>query len=320
MSKNTKIWLVVAASLIIIGGAIFGGVMTMLKWDFTKLSTVKYETNNYEINEDYKNISVVTKTANIVLVPCEGSETSVVCHEQKNVKHLVTVKDDTLVIEVNDTRRWWEYIGITLGFPKITVYLPEAEYGVLRIKESTGDIEIPNDFKFESIDISASTGNVRCYADTSELIKIKLSTGDTKIEDVSAGAIDITADTGDVSINSAIVSGGIDIETDTGKIKLTGVTCKSLEAESDTGNISLSGVVADDSFSIEADTGDVRFEKSDASEIYVKTSTGDVKGSLLSEKIFIAETSTGKINVPKTTSGGRCEIKTSTGDIKLTVD
>ena len=63
MSKITKIWLIIAASLVLVGCIIFGGVMTMLKWDFTKLSTGKYETHNYEIDEKFNNISIVTDTA-----------------------------------------------------------------------------------------------------------------------------------------------------------------------------------------------------------------------------------------------------------------
>ena len=45
MSKASKIWLVVAASLVALGIIIFGVVMSMLEWNFAKLSTVKYETN-----------------------------------------------------------------------------------------------------------------------------------------------------------------------------------------------------------------------------------------------------------------------------------
>ena len=43
----------------------------------------------------------------------------------------------------------------------------------------------------------------------------------------------------------------------------------------------------------------MRFENSDAAQISIKTSTGDVTGTLLSEKVFITETSTGNISVPK---------------------
>ena len=41
--------MIFAVILIIAGCMILGGVMTMLNWDFSKLSTVQYETNVYEI-------------------------------------------------------------------------------------------------------------------------------------------------------------------------------------------------------------------------------------------------------------------------------
>jgi hypothetical protein len=44
-----------------------------------------------------------------------------------------------------------------------------------------------------------------------------------------------------------------------------------------------------------------------------------VTGSLLTDKVFIAQTSTGKINVPETTAGGQCRVSTDTGDILLTI-
>ena len=70
---------------------------------------------------------------------------------------------------------------------------------------------------------------------------------------------------------------------------------------------------------MERDTGDITFDKCDASDIYIKTSTGDVKGTLLTEKVFYTQTSTGNIDVPKTVNGGRCEITTSTGNIKINI-
>ena len=51
----------------------------------------------------------------------------------------------------------------------------------------------------------------------------------------------------------------------------------------------------------------------------MRTHTGDVSGNLLSDKVFITETDTGRIDVPKTTTGGKCEIKTDTGDIRISI-
>lgn len=104
-------------------------------------------------------------------------------------------------------------MDIHFDLPKITVYLPKGEYAVLSINGSTGNIEIAEDFSFESVDISISTGDVKLLADVS----------------------------------------------------------------------------------------------------------GDVKGSLRSEKIFLVETDTGKTDVPKTVNGGKCEIKTNTGNVQITI-
>ena len=51
----------------------------------------------------------------------------------------------------------------------------------------------------------------------------------------------------------------------------------------------------------------------------IVTDTGDVTGTLCSEKIFFAESDTGRVEVPKTMSGGRCEVKTDTGKIILSI-
>ncbi len=319
MSKRTKIWLVIAASLVLVGGIIFTGVMTVFKWDFTKLSTVKYEINNYEINENYKNISIVTDTTDIVFAPSEDSKASVVCYEQKNIKHSVAVKDSTLVIEGVDERKWYEHIGITLGTPKITVYLPKNEYASLSIKESTGDIEIPKNFRFESMDISLSTGDVNCLASASDDIKIKTSTGDICLENVSAGSLELSVSTGEVIAKGITCQGDIKIKVSTGDTKLTDVACKGVFSNGSTGDISLKNVVATEKLSIERSTGDVRFDGCDAAEIFVKTDTGSVKGGLLTDKVFITQTDTGSVDVPKTVTGGKCEIVTDTGNIKIDI-
>lgn len=319
MRKKTKIWLVIATALVVVGCVIFGGVMTMLQWDFTKLSTVKYETNDYEIDENYKNISIVTDTADIVFMPSQNSKSSIVCHEQKNVKHSVAVKDDTLVISVVDTRKWYEYIGINIGTPKITVYLPNAEYEKLFIKESTGDVAIPNNFSFESMDISTSTGDVKNDASASESIKIKTGTGNIRVENISAEALDLSVSTGEITVCDVTCQGDVKIHVSTGKTKLTDVACKNLTSSGNTGDISLKNVIATEKFSLERSTGDVKFDGCDAAEISVKTDTGDVTGTLLSEKVFLAETDTGRVEVPKTATGGRCEITTDTGDIRIKI-
>lgn len=279
MKKSTKIWLITATSLVALGCIMFSVAMTKIHWDFTKLSTVKYETNTYEVTDDFNSISMLTDTADILFVQSDDKICKVVCYEMSDMKHTTTVQNNTLTINVTDEREWYDHIGITLGSPKITVYLPKTEYDSLAIKEDTGDIEVPKDFKFGSIDIATSTG--------------------------------------DITVSGVTCEGDLKINVSTGKVNLTDIKCKSLISDGSTGDFSLKNVIATEKFSIERSTGDVKFDDCDATEIWVKTDTGDVTGNLLSEKIFITQTSTGDVLVPKSTNGGKCEITTSTGDIHI---
>ena len=318
MSKK-NVWLIIAISLILIGGTIFLFVMSQLNWDFTKLSTSEYVTNSYGINDSFDNISIDTDTADIVFVPSESENSSVVCYEQKNIKHSVKIKDDTLVIELKDTRKWYECIGINFGASKITVYIPQGEYGDFSVKTSTGDVVIPETYTFESVDISVSTGNVKCMASASEKIKVKTSTGNICVKDVSVDTLDLSTSTGKVTASNIICDNDVKIKVSTGDTNITDVKCKNVISNGSTGDMFLENVIAENMFSIERSTGDVKLESCDAGEIYIETDTGDVKGTLLSEKVFITKTDTGRVDVPKTLSGGKCEITTDTGNIKISV-
>lgn len=319
MSKTAKTWLIVATSLILIGAIIFSGVMSVLKWDFSKLSTTKFQTNTYAITENYKNISIKSNTSDISFISTDSDKTTVVCNEEINLKHSVTVKDNTLSIEIKDTRKWYQYIGVSFGKQNITVNLPKGEYGALSINTDTSDVEIASDFKFESVDISLSTGDVKNLASANDFIKIKTSTGNIDTKNISANSVNLTASTGKISAENLNSNGDIKLKVSTGKTNLSNIKCKNLISSGSTGDIYLNNVISTEKFDIKRSTGNVKFELCDAAELLVTTDTGNIKGSLLSDKVFITKTDTGKIDVPKTLTGGKCEISTDTGDIIMTI-
>ena len=320
MSKSAKKWLIAAASLVTIGAIMFAAVMTACHWDFSRLSTGNYETRTYEINEGFSNIKLNTETADILFAVSSDDTCRVVCYEEENVKHSVLVQDGTLAVSVVDNRAWFEHIGISFHSPKVTVYLPQTEYVSLVIKESTGDITLPKDFTFGSMDLSLSTGHVDSLASSLGLMRIETSTGDIHLQNLSAGELDLTVSTGHVDVRSASCEGNVGVFVSTGKTELTDVSCNSFSSTGSTGNISLKNVLTEEKISIERSTGDVRLEGCDAGELEIDTDTGSVTGSLLSAKVFIANSDTGKIDLPETTSGGKCKITTDTGDIRITIN
>lgn len=321
MKKATMVWLIVAASLVLAGLLTVTCGLAMAQWDFSLLSSTKLETNTHEITEVYQNISVATDTADVVFIPCEGEKTSVVCHESVKETHRVEVRDGTLFIELVDTRKWYDYINIGISFdsPKITVSLPEGAYGTLTHKGSTGDVDIPAAFSFESMDIAVSTGDVTCAASVTGAMRIKASTGALQVRDLTAGELSLSVSTGNVSASAVTVEGDMSIRVSTGRSYLTDVTCKNFMSTGNTGGITMINVVVAEKMSITRSTGDVKFDRCDAAELVVKTDTGDVTGTLLSEKVFIHRTDTGDVDLPDSTTGGRCEITTDTGDIRISI-
>ena len=282
MIRQTNPWLITAIAFVAIGLILFVVVMMACNWDFSKLSTAKYETNTYDLKDPFTGIAMETDTADIRFTLSDDGTCKVVCYEPENARHSVAVQDGLLTIKHSDQRKWYEHLDITSVTSRITVYLPEAEYGTLSITERTGDIELEKDFRFDSIDVSASTGDVTCYA-SADTVNIATSTGHIWAGNISADSLEISVTTGKVTVSDVICSGDITVNVSTGRTAMTNITCRSLRSGGDTGNITLTNVVAAGTFNIERSTGDVTFDRCDADEIFVITDTGDVRGSLLSE-------------------------------------
>lgn len=301
MKTVNKIWPIVAALLTVLGALIFTLALSLQRWDIKKLSNDKLVENTREINDNFENLSININTADIKFLPSETQNTQIICKEYEKEIHTIEVTDNTLKICVNDQRHWTDYISFfSFETPKIMVYLPKEEYLSLKIDTDTGDVEVPKEFKFQNIEIKGSTSDIKCLASAEKDIKITVSTGDITAENINCG-------------------GDIITKVSTGKTNFKNVTCKNLKSDGDTGDMILNNVLAEGKFDIVRDTGDIKLTDCDAAEIKIETDTGDIRGTLKTPKIFITTSDTGKINVPETMEGGKCQLTTDTGDIKIMI-
>ena len=314
-----KKWIITAVAMVIIGSIISIAAAAIMHFDLSKLDGRQFETNTYTVDKSFRSISVTASTEKLFFKPAEDGNCSVVCCEETNRKHEVVVINGTLTIQCNQDHTISGHSGFSAQTPEITVYLPEHMYSDLLIETDTGDILIPADFSFNRIAIKGDTSDVTCLASTVNGMEIAASTGDIALTSVKAGWVDLKTTTGGIRMESVKCNGDVNIHTSTGKVKLQDITCRNLTSEGTTGDLTLEHVIAADAFSITRSTGDVTFIKSDASSIFVQTDTGDVTGSLVTEKAFITETDTGKVKVPDSIKGGRCEIRTDTGNIILEI-
>ena len=218
----------------------------------------EFETHEYEIKENYKDIKIVTDTADIQFILSEKPNTFIVCEEEKNANHSVMVKENTLRIEVNDNKKWYEDIGINLRAPKITVYLGKSEYGNISLETDTGNILLDNIIATGKLATETETGNVNFEACDASEVFIKTDTGNVLLDDViTTGKLAIETDTGNVKFEECDAS-EVFIETDTGNVMGSFLTDKVVFAESDTGKIDIPKVIADEKCEIITETGNIK--------------------------------------------------------------
>ena len=323
MKKSTKNLIIIASIFCIVGLAVCVVGVFAMGFDFTKLNTGEYEERTYEINEDFENIVIDASVADVNFILCDNVNATVKNYERTDRLYYVYVKDETLYIKENKDAKWYETIRFsffTIGKDEtIDVYLPHTEYKNISVDTDTGDVRIPAEFTFDGIETETDTGDIQVFA-KAENISLASDTGDILAENLVAKNLSVETDTGKINVYNANIEDRLEVETDTGKVHIGDVHTGSISAESNTGDILFEHTEVSGKLNVISDTGDIHFALSDADTIYVRTSTGDVTGTLLSEKIFTTHTSTGKVRVPNSRSGGVCEIKTSTGDIEIEIE
>lgn len=281
MTKSKRVWLLIATVLTVIGLLGFVFAIFKLNFDFKKLSTVKYKTATYEISENFNDISVNISTANLTFKKSDADTCKVEVYESEKSNHKASCDGQTLNIDFFDQKNWYDNLSITFETEKITVYLPKNSYDNLSITTDTGDVFLPEDFKFNDIKIIGTTSDIKCYACAENDIKISTVTGTQDFSNLKCNTLDAKSNTGDLNFDKVIVTENFDANTHTGNVKLN--LC-------------------------------------DAKSIKIKTTTGNVNGTLLSGKIFTASSETGNITLPKNFGNGECKITTNTGNIKIEVE
>ena len=277
--KKLVITTIVLGSLLLIGGAALVG------YGYAKgYANVEKITTPYEISTEINNINIDLNVTDLEFKVSEGDEKKVICEHTEKIVHEVNVdtENKTLSIKQNDKRAWYEkWFDFTVSYLKATVYLPAGNYGDLKIESSTGNIRMDEGFTFNSVDIKISTGNINAKISSVNDFKVDASTGKVELENSTAK--------------------NYDIKTSTGLVKLT-------------------NVVAIEHMKVHCSTGGIKLSSVDAKTLDLKSSTGDIEGSIKTAKKFEAEASTGSVKVPPSDpSAGLCKIKTSTGDINITI-
>ena len=277
--KKTVIAILIAVLVVAIGAGLCFAGLSAVHFDFQKLDRTEYVTNTYSLGP-VEVLDIQCGTADVELVAEGETDCKVVCFENEREKFDVTADQGRLVIRPRSKGSGWSLFSFAFKRPRITVYLPAGTYALLHAEMTTGDLTADRALSFDAVEVL-------------------LGTGDMTMSGVKAGKLTAHGSTGSICLSDMTLE-TVDMSVSTGRIDLVNVVCSGdLMAKSTTGDIRLTNV--------------------DGANVYLSATTGDITGTIRTEKVFSAHASTGKVTVPDTAAGGRCEAETSTGDIRLSI-
>ena len=320
MKPAKKAAIIVAVSFVVIGLLLSFGALVAMDFDFTKMNTMTLQSKVYSIEESFTDIFIEDAESDVRLIPTQDGSCTVICQESDKISHSVTVKNGKLTVERTDLRKWYERIGIYWGEMEVLIYLPKTEYDRLSVSNVSGTVEVPKEFSFVQAEIDNTSGDVRFLASVQNKLSVKTVSGDIRIADTACQNVSAESTSGEILLsNLTTAAETLRLKTVSGDIRIAEITCQNVSAESTSGEILLSNTTASETFWLKTVSGNVGLRNCDAGDLWIKTTSGEVSGTLLTEKVFLTDTSSGEVSVPKTASGGKCEIKTTSGDIDIKI-
>lgn len=358
MKKAKKISVIVAVCMIVVGLISSFISLACVGFDMAKVDMVEWKTNTYEIKDSFENISITGLEAAVALVASTDGTCKVVCTENEHIYDDIKVVDHTLTIKRIDNGKWNFNFGVSLEETKITVYLPMTEYKKLLLDNTSGRLDVPVDFVFEEAKVGNSSGKIAFKANvTGELVventsggiyvgenqvgslkatgssggievssvcvnedmEVRSTSGGVRISDVESKGISVKGSSGSIRLSSIVAKENLDLNGTSGSIHLSDIECVNITGENSSGSIKCSNVIASGDMRLENNSGGISLDACDAANLRLSATSGSIRGNLLSPKKFLAEATSGSVDVPESASGGLCEVSTTSGSIRIRV-
>lgn len=342
MKQKKSFWI----SLFVAGACILAGLACIAvghAWGGHRFMKDNTESKEYTVTEDFQYIRVDTVSADVSFVLSEDGACRVVTVDDERMNYTVEVVDAALTVTAEVKEPWYKRPFSLFGGGEdasVTVYLPAETYQSITAKTTTGDIEVDGRLSFsQSVILMVTTGDIEWRGRAESLfakatsgditlenvtvdkgITAEATTGDISLTRVTGSSLKIHAGTGDIKLADSAITGQIITQVTTGDIAMNRVTCDSLNTQTTTGRIELTDTVAAGQVTAKTGTGDISLTRADAATLSLKTTSGSVQGSLRTPKVFYTDTTSGSVDVPKSTEGGLCEIKTTSGSVRITIE
>lgn len=223
MKKRTIIALIIAGVFLVSGIICCGAAAGMVDFDFARLGTnASYEQRQYEVSAaDVEAIFVDDRNNGIMILPSQDDKIRITYYENEKEGYRIEEKDGSLSIEYRDTRKWYEYIGISWSDMSrdMTIELPAGYSGTLKAETANGAISV-SDVSAGELTVASSNGRITLENTVADEIHVKTSNGKIVTEEVGAkGKISLQTSNGAIVLGITEVGAGLTCKTSNGAIK-----------------------------------------------------------------------------------------------------
>lgn len=312
----------------------------------------------YETAEPFTGLKVSAGPCDVRLFSAKDGKVRIVHRQdQEEARCRVAVEKGILCIERQSPVKRPAVVRHT---PALEMYLPQTRYDSLEVYTASGDVDLPSDFAFGTLNVTTVSGDVHIFSGIEGDAALKTVSGDMEARNLQVqGTFRLKTASGDIEAKNLQVQGAFRLETASGDIRFETVDVgETLFCKSSSGDVTLlklrtmdltasvsSGDVHLDTVSVKGKlalsnasgnmdleaclagsmklhtaSGDVELEDCDAGSLHLDTVSGDIEGRLRTGKDFSAASASGSIRIPPSTGGGKCILNTLSGDIRMTVE
>lgn len=217
MKAKEKDMIRLAVLLLMIGLLIVAGVFAVNGFNPVRLlrGVSGFEEREAVLIDDFSEIRILDVDASIRVLPSEDGKCSVYYDQTDKSTYTIKIGDSALIIE--HKKSWLDSFGFFMTSPRLTVYLPQANYEALNVQNVSGSIRVEG-LQFGEMNLKTTSGSI-------QLDDVRIE-GEAALKTVS----------GSVRLTSA-QAGGLTAGTTSGGIRLDGVDAETLEMRTVSGSI-----------------------------------------------------------------------------------
>lgn len=321
MKKGTKIALIVAGILLVVGLVICAAVLATTDWDSLSWNTEAYEIKTEIIDQPFSDIRILAAEADIHLMLATDGVCRVEHPESEHTGYDIIVQNGLLAIEYRNTRKWYQFLSFDFSSfnREVRVYLPQSQYDAAMLHTASGDIAVDYGVDYKTAKCTTASGDIAWHAKVTDNCSLTSTSGDILLHDTKvSGDVNLITTSGKCTA-TAIQCGSFSAKCTSGDMVLANITAGNLTAICTSGEITLANSLGQ-TMVLENTSGDIEFTNCDGNDITLTTVSGDIEGTLFSGKIFECDTVSGDIEVPPISSAsGVCKVKTVSGDVEIDI-